>query len=297
MERLSPDVVVTNGIKPHFVGSLAAGRRPRWPVIWYLRDSLDGRALSRRLFSRVSGRVRGAVAISNYIAADARTYLDPSIPVSVIYNIVDLSEQVQGHATPLPPKAHDSIWFATIGALTPLKGQDLFLRAAVRVSAELPEARFLVVGSASYQTETHLKYDDHLKQLTSELGLSEKVLFLGHRGDVAALLEQIDVVVQPNRGPEGFGRSVAEAMAAGIPVVASDGWGLAELVDDGSTGWLVPTENIDRLAHRMIITGSDRELRHRLGANGRARARKSFSQAQSAHEFHQLITAICPNLT
>lgn len=288
--EIAPDVVVTNGIKPHLVGALAVGRSAAWPLIWYLRESLEDRRLSRTLLAPISGRCSGAIAISRYVGSDAQRYVHASVPVSVIYNIID-SQPHQPASTSLPHKDADTLWFATIGALTPLKGHDLFLRAAARISEELPAARFLIVGGAGYRTETHLDYERVLRDLAIELNISTKTLFLGHRNDVSALLEQIDVVIQPNRGPEGFGRSVAEAMAAGVPVIASDGWSLSELVENGKTGWLVPSGDVSALSERMLLAGRDRELRREIAQQGIARARDLFSTSSAVARFSEVVAA------
>jgi glycosyltransferase involved in cell wall biosynthesis len=289
--ELRPDVVLTNGIKPHVVGALAAGRSPTWTLVWYLRESLEERRVSRVLLARLSRRCLGAIAISRYVATDATTYVDAHVPVRVIYNIIEPGEG-KASAASLPRKGPEDIWFATIGALTPLKGHDLFLRAAVDVSKQLPGARFLIIGSAAYRTEQHLAYESHLRELATKLNLGAKVSFLGHRTDISALLRKIDILVQANRGPEGFGRSVAEAMLAGVPVVASNGWGLREIIEDGRTGWLVPIGDVAALSERMLVAGRDPSLCRVIGQQGVARAKAMFSATAAATAFTDFLAAV-----
>jgi len=268
VQSLRPDVFVTNGIKPHVMGALALRKFPGVPLLWYLRDSLDGRRLSRVIFRRVAARCDAALAISEYVARDAATYLPPALRPTVVYNILGVPLDPEGDDEPIR-KPEGELWFATIGGLTPLKGHDVFLKAAAIVRRERPEARFLIVGSNQYAPEQGRDYPGQLRALAGRLQLEAVVRFLGQRHDVSRLLRQIDVVVQCNTAPEAFGRSVAEAMSAGLPVIASRGWSFSELIEDGRTGWLVAPGDVQALADRMLTAASDPGTRRDIG--GRAR--------------------------
>jgi len=106
-------------------------------------------------------------------------------------------------------------------------------------------------------------------------GLSHRVELLGARDDIPELLARSDVFVLSSRS-EGFPVSVLEAMAAGLPVVATDVGGVAEAVEDGETGFLVPAADSEALARALERLVLDGELRRRLGAAGRARALSLF---------------------
>jgi glycosyltransferase involved in cell wall biosynthesis len=109
----------------------------------------------------------------------------------------------------------------------------------------------------------------------SALGLSDRVRLAGERHDIPELLATADVFVLPSRS-EGLPVSVLEAMAAGLPVVASRVGGVPELVQDGKTGLLVEPGDPEQLAGALGRLAADRRLRHRLGARGRARAQQAF---------------------
>jgi glycosyltransferase involved in cell wall biosynthesis len=109
----------------------------------------------------------------------------------------------------------------------------------------------------------------------SALGLANRVRFAGERHDIPELLATADVFVLPSRS-EGLPISVLEAMAAGLPVVASRVGGVPELVVDGKTGLLVQPGDPEELAGALCRLAADRRLRHRLGARGRARAEQAF---------------------
>lgn len=268
IEAIEADVLVTNGIKPHLIGALALSGRPDLPLVWYLRESTEGRRLSRRVLSFAARRCDGAIAISKYVAGDACYYLPPTVPVDIAYNIID-APFASGDDAELS-KADGECWFATIGALTALKGHEVFLRAAALASRELPDARFLIVGANRYATEQHTGYELFLRRLADELGIGGRVTFTGHRRDVPVLLRQIDVLIQSNIAPEGFGRAVAEAMSAGVPVIASGAWSFSELIEDGRTGWLVPVGDVEALAQRMLTAGRNPVERRAVAERARA---------------------------
>jgi len=287
VENIQADVLVTNGIKPHLIGALALARRSDLPLVWYLRESTEGRQLSRRLLAFGARRCDAAIAISKYVAGDATHYLPPGVPVEVAYNIIDVPFAPGEDAALLKPKGE--CWFATVGALTALKGHDVFVRAAAIVSRELPEARFLVVGANRYATEQHNGYEGFLRGLAGELGISDRVMFTGHRRDVPALLRQIDVLIQSNIAPEGFGRAVAEAMRAGVPVIASGAWSFLELIEDGRTGWLVPVGDAAALAQRMLAAGRDAGQRREVAARARAFIAGTTAAAQGIEAFRGIV--------
>jgi glycosyltransferase involved in cell wall biosynthesis len=135
--------------------------------------------------------------------------------------------------------------------------------------AELPEGSFeaLIVGDGPDRGAVEAEI--------RRLGLDGRVHLAGQRHDVPALLARSDVFVLSSRS-EGLPMSVLEAMAAGLPVVASSVGGLAELVVDGETGMLVPPGDPGSLAGALRRLIDDHELRHELGAAARARAQDSF---------------------
>src|SRR5207244_4025102 len=114
-----------------------------------------------------------------------------------------------------------------------------------------------------------------------ELGVADAVILPGRVGDVAGLLLRSELVVHPARW-EGFGLGALEAMLASKPVVASAVSALPELVVDGETGFLVPPDDADALAHAVTRLLDDRALASRLGEAAYRRARGEFSVARMA---------------
>lgn len=125
-----------------------------------------------------------------------------------------------------------------------------------------------LVGMGPRETEA--------RQLVANLGISDRVRFLGQRLDVAAILAEAQLFVLTSRW-EGFPRSILEAMRAGLPVIASRVGGVHEAVEDGVTGWVVPVAGVDVVARRLRECLSDARLRVAMGRSARARFESTFT--------------------
>jgi glycosyltransferase involved in cell wall biosynthesis len=288
LDEIQPSVFVTNAVKAHIIGALA--RKPKnVPLIWYMRDGLEERILSRKLLALLSRRCDMAVCISEYVAAQFREYVSASVPTQVVYNIVDLN---RFHPEALPAadlrKGPDEIWFGMVGAITPLKGQDIFLGAAEKVLGQQPNAVFVIVGNNPYLTEAGLRYEELLRRRMAA-SLVDRVKFVGFRNDVPNVLSQLDVLVQPNRGPEGLGRSVLEAMACSVPVIAVDKWGPAELVEHGRSGLLFPPLDAEKLATHMLTLARSESLRKAMGQHGHNWIKQNLTSKKLAGQFDGIL--------
>jgi glycosyltransferase involved in cell wall biosynthesis len=149
------------------------------------------------------------------------------------------------------------------------KDHGSLLRAFATVVAEHPAARLRLVGDGPERPAA--------EALTRELGIEPSVEFLGDRDDVAELLAGSDVLVLASYAIENLPFAVLEAMAVGLPVVATDVGALAELVDDGVTGWLVPPRDTAALATALGRLVADPERARAMGRAGRDRLDAEFS--------------------
>ena len=289
LQEIAPSVLVTNSAKSHLIGALARKRKDI-PLIWYIRDGQEERGISRKLLTLLSYRCDVAVCISRYVASQFRKYVSASVPVDVVYNIVDLKRFHPGvvQSTDLCKQPGD-VWYGIVGAITPLKGHDIFLDAAERVFPQLPNAMFVVVGSNSYITEEGLKYEDQLRHRVARSSLRDRVKFLGFRDDMPSIFSQFDILVQPNRGPEGLGRSVLEAMACGVPVIAVDKWGPAELIQDSQSGLLFSPLDAVGLAAHMLLLGRSGSLRDMMGKRGLEWIRQNLVPNELAMKFDRIL--------
>lgn len=148
------------------------------------------------------------------------------------------------------------------------KGHYYFVHAAKKVVEEFPDARFLIVGDGPQRT--------NIEHYIKELGLKDNVLMLGLREDIPRILASADLYVIPSLS-EGMGQSTMEAMAMGVPVIASDVGGLPELVINDQTGILVPPKNIPALAKAIIGLLSDKGRSERLAAQAKQSVVRCYS--------------------
>jgi len=168
---------------------------------------------------------------------------------------------------------------AIVGRVARIKCIENFIRASKTVLESVPDAAFLVVGGA--QTDEDKAYQKELVFLTQELGLQERVRFLGRRSDIPRIMKSINLLVHTSES-EGFGLVVAEAMAAGVPVVAAATGAIPYLVDDGITGRLVPFGKPEDMASAIVSLLRDPEKAEKMGESGRLKAEKLWKAANVA---------------
>ena len=145
-----------------------------------------------------------------------------------------------------------------------------FLKAAVRVAPQFPEAHFVIAGDGPLRQE--------LVALAEDLGLRDRVHFLGFRSDASALMGSLDVLVVPSL-TEGSPLVTLEAMAAGVPVVASAVGGIPDQVRHGKEGLLVPPGDTGAMGDAIVALLRDPARARSLGEAGRRRATSEFSHA------------------
>jgi glycosyltransferase involved in cell wall biosynthesis len=193
----------------------------------------------------------------------------PSDLVTLIPNaVIPAPDETPDSASTLPDGWPEGPLIGVVARLQPEKGVANFLQAATRVSRIFPEAGFLVVGDGPLREE--------LLSLVERLGISKRVRFLGYRTDSRALMGLMDVLVVPSL-TEGSPLIVLEAMAAGIPVVASAVGGIPDQLRHGEEGILVPPDDPDALGEALGALLRDPAYARRLGETGRLRTENEFS--------------------
>lgn len=254
-------------------GGLAA-QRLGLPHVWHLRELLGpgrpyelswtGPALGEALVSRASV----LVANSETTAACVRPWV-PADRLHVVPNGIDL--RVFG-TRPQTPRAR-----VVVGMLAHLtsrmKNHRLFVEAAALVDSALP-VEFRIVGHGAEASGD--SYVADLVARVRALGLHDRFRFVPFHLKPATVLEELDILAHPTEN-ESFGRVAVEAMAAGLPVVGVRGGGVGEIVDDGTTGLLVPPQDSREFARALERLIRDADLRRAMGAAGRRRAEERFS--------------------
>jgi glycosyltransferase involved in cell wall biosynthesis len=248
---------------PGFYGAVA-GRLAGAKVITTIRI-----AGPRRRLSDVTERF--AFLISDRIIANSRAGAEfyfrrfPGMgKTEIIYNGYDLTDF---DPTPTRSRAdlglpRDGLLIGHVANLTYLKDYPTFLRALSRVFAETEQGRAVIVGDGTKRAE--------YEALARSLGVSERILFMGHRRDVLELVRHFDVCVLASHPAysEGLSNSIAEYMGLGKAVVATDLGGNPELVADGQTGLLCPGGDADAMAECILRLLKDDELRRDMGRRG-----------------------------
>ncbi len=176
--------------------------------------------------------------------------------------------------------AEEARVFGIVGTLLEWKGQHVVVEAAATVLASRPDARLVVVGGPAADADPG--YGDRLREKAASLGIADRVHFTGHRADIPRVLCAFDVAVHGSIQPEPFGMVIGEAMACGLPVVASAAGGPADQVVEGATGFLVPPGDAPTFAARIGRLLDDGNLRATMGAAGRARVAAEFSSERHA---------------
>jgi glycosyltransferase involved in cell wall biosynthesis len=230
--------------------------------------SEDGRPLRLEQFARSADAVLATSRAIADVAGVAATVAHPGVAI----------------ARPRPQSTPgDAPTIGIAARLEPVKGLDTLLHAVAALRERRPGFTVQIAGSGSAQAS--------LVALRDRLRLEDTVEFLGWRGDLAALHAGWDVFALPSRH-EGFGLAALEAMAAGLPVVASRTGGVPELVEDGVTGVLVEPADVAGLAAALERLIADPDLRRRMGAAARTRAQQHFGVARMGSAIEAVYDAL-----
>lgn len=168
----------------------------------------------------------------------------------------------------------DAAVLGTVGRLCAVKNQSLLLRSAAPL---LHAGAWLIVVGGGPDRES-------LEALAAQLGISERVRWLGERSDVSGLLAAMNVFALSSHS-EGLPLVILEAMATGLPVVATAVGGVSGVIDEGETGFLVGAGDEAAMRRRLRRLLSDRELASRLGLRGQARVRSKYSSDRVGREY------------
>ncbi len=260
-----------NGLDP---ATILLSRMLGVPLVAYQRGPEWNSILSRWLAPRVTRYIANSLTTRRDLEALG---VRPE-RVSVIYPPLDFGTFDVGRPSQLTKSSlggdAQTPCFGMVGILVAWKGQRVFLRAAQRVLQRIPEARAVIVGGPPSGGED---YETELRALASDLGIRDRVTFMGFHPDVASILVLLDVVVHASVEPEPFGRVIAEAMAMRRPVIASGAGGPVEIIQDGRSGFLVPPGDDQALANRLIQLLQDPGLAARIGEQGYREVTSRFS--------------------
>ena len=188
--------------------------------------------------------------------------------VQTIYNGLDLADW---SSTFLAAKHEGEVLVTTVGNIRRVKGHDVFIRAAASVAAQFRKVTFSIAGDV-----LEPDYFAELQVLVRDLNLPDRFRFAGGVKDLREHLATADVFVLPSRS-EGFSNAIVEAMAASLPVVATNVGGNAEAVQDGVSGVIVPPEDSGALAAAIVHLLSNPAKARQMGAEGKRLVAEKFT--------------------
>ena len=220
------------------------------------------------------------IAVSDAVAESLRrcSVVEPS-KIMVVHNGID-TDRFDGLVGGSARVGDGRMLVGTVGHLAPIKGHDVFIRAAASIAARRRDVRFVVIGE---DKSPQMMNRRSLESLVDELGLNGIVDLPGWRGDMPTALASLTLFVSAARS-EPFGLAIVEAMAAGLPVVAAASEGAVEIIEDGVSGKLVPADDPEALAQAINDLLDDPHERSRLGTNARLAARERFSLQRMASD-------------
>lgn len=272
------DLMHAHGLKAALLASLAVRGVRCCPLVITLHNALPPAGYLTDAILRWSFAPASRVVVVSPAQAEtlAARRLIPGKRVAMIPNGISLA-QIDDPSWPgrhevraaLRLPENDCLVFSA-GRLITAKGFHYLLHAAALLP-RYPRVWFAVAGAGPERA--------NLEALAATLGLAGSVLFLGQRGDVPALLRAADVFVLPSLS-EGMPLSILEAMAARLPVVATEVGGVSRLVVEGETGHLVPPQQPAALAAAISRLAGDDALRAAMGAAGRRRVAEHFTEGQ-----------------
>lgn len=258
-------------------------------------DDLTGQNKKKQWLRRLhKPMVQQYIALSKHTEKYLHAHIHvPAQRLNQIYNGVDVTRFFPAEVRqPLPGKqgfaSDKQIVIGTVGRLQLVKNQQALIAAFAYLLKQYPnlheQVRLVVVGDGICMPE--------IREKIEETGISEVVWLAGARDDIPDLLRCFDIFVLPSLA-EGISNTILEAMATGLPIVATDVGGNAELIDNDQTGKIVPAGNIETLAEAMLAYISDEKLRRTHGHAARQRVMEKFTLDKMVADYVQLYDTMC----
>ncbi|MFH1904709.1 MAG: glycosyltransferase [bacterium] len=285
MRKANPDIIHTHGYFANTAGRLA-GLLARIPIIlahlhstyYYYKKR---HFLIEKFLSLFTSKI---ICCSEAVKQFAVNYEKVnSNKLIIIYNGIDLQNFCQfGNLRETRKRlglSDKEKVIGSVGRLKEVKGYKFLLEAATRVVKEIFGVKFLIIGDGSLREE--------LEKLTKNLGLKQKVIFTGKQKDISELLGIMDIFVFPSL-LEGLGIAAIEAMAFGLPIVATNVGGIPEIVNDRKSGFLVPPKDSHALAIKIIELLKDGGKAQKMGRIGKEIFEKKFTSKIMIREIERL---------
>lgn len=297
IRQFRPDLVVA--VTSSVPAALAAARLQRVPSVVFVGEILDKGVVASRgrsVAAAATARLTAALADGVICCSDAvaRQFAPaPSRLLRTIYPGVD-GTYANGDGARFRAAhgiAEAEPCLAVVGNVTPARGQDVAIRSLPGLREEFPGVHCVIAGVPSPRTGD-VAYRQDLARLARRLGVDDVVAFVGLVDPIADLYAAADVVVNPARFKEPFGRVAIEALSAGRPVVAAGVGAIPEVVRDGREALLFPADDHDALRGAIARLWRDPGLREELVRNGRARVHDEFREGSAVEAFGEVVDRV-----
>jgi glycosyltransferase involved in cell wall biosynthesis len=257
------------------IGSIWA-KNHRIPHCWHIHEILFGPSVLVKFLAKLlDASTPIPIAVSESVAMHWEQFLKKSKP-EVIYNGIPYDEFLNDDSDAksklnLP---QDRLVITMIGRINPGKGQAFFLEVARELILDQLPVHFVLVGDPYPGYESIL---EEIEQKTNEYGLSDHVTNLGFRLDIPQILAASDLFVLPSILPDSFPTVILEAMASGLPVIASVSGGASEMVVEDETGFLFPISEVYSAVSALRTLVQNHDLRKKMGHAARSRVMSQYS--------------------
>ncbi|MHC5855993.1 glycosyltransferase [Nostoc sp.] len=285
------DLIYANTQKALVVGALASFFSRR-PLVYHLHDILSKEHFSQtnlRIAINLANRFASLVIANSeasktaFLQAGGRRNI-----IEVIYNGFDPKtyQPDESDINKLQQQLELQGKFVVghFSRLAPWKGQHILINALAKCP---PEVTVILVGDALFGEQEYVQY---LHQQVTQLGLENRVKFLGFRSDIPQLMSVCNLVAHTSTSPEPFGRVIVEGMLCGKPVVAVKAGGVMELVEHGLNGFLVTPGEPEELAQVIITCLQETEITATIANNARTTASLRFDVATINQQIAQLLS-------
>ena len=295
INQAKPDLIHANTVRSGLVATMSS-IGIKTPVIWHLHDELPKHPLSSmiRLFALCFRKIR-LLPVSQATGKSFRGRIlqlfGKHLSERVIHNGIELEEFKidESHRQRIRQEFslnENELVIGIVGQITPRKGQLELIETYAQTNKQMPST-LLIVGSPMFNQDD--LYLEKLKQTTKNLGIENRVKFIGSRSDIAAIMQALDIIVI-NSKSEALVLVAIEAMACGTPIIATDVGGMVEIITHKINGWIVPFGDTNALTEALITLGKNQKLRIKFAkeslniAVSRLNAEHFISQIEEFYE-------------
>lgn len=290
--RVKPDLLYLNTLKAGLIGGIA-GKLCGVPIVQQMQDLVDPEEMNPLFRTLLRSSLKflnpPLIAISDAVGQslvalgvgpDKVTRIHNGIDIGQFQKMEEAEKALLKRSFRLQP---DRVTVGITARLMQWKGQEVFIRAIPHVKSE---AQFVIIGGLFWEEPD---YEEKLRKLANELGVADKVHFLGHQKDMSRAINLLDLMVHASIRPEPFGLTIIEAMSTSLPVIATNRGGVPEIVQHQQTGLLVEPDDPEQLGRALNELLDDKQRLTQMGIAGRRRVEDCFDLTCTVKDIEELL--------